>query len=398
MNSIKHKTFLAVVATVLVAGTATFTSCNKDDDSQSGNNNFQYETKSLKETVSTKQIAYELAEAIMMKPEIANEIHSAIATVVDYGLDENITFYDILNTDKSVFLKSDENILNLRSAINLSTLQDLGLGSADNYYGNLNIYWGYHDNWDNTTIPTICYLDEDHTLTTIKGFAIVNGNIEDVEITEEYFDSATEPIIIINYNETDYSQYPDFKNGIRTKAGKKWLKPILAEGMFSEWIPNSVENVYEARCFMFRSSGTQHDYFWAGGSEFEVRVTYATAVEEKEEVFCAFQLTRNEIETRLPLLIDFSIHEDWQPECGKVHVYLSEDDGGIIIDPIDINLEFDGISFNTSITIDWADDEIYNQPITRNSYFNRCSENGYDMFLWGREEFYCSLNTYPSFN
>lgn len=85
MNSIKHKTFLAVVATVLVAGTATFTSCNKDDDFQSGNNNFQYETKSLKETVSTKQIAYELAEAIMMKPEIANEIHSAIATVVDFS-------------------------------------------------------------------------------------------------------------------------------------------------------------------------------------------------------------------------------------------------------------------------------------------------------------------------
>ena len=83
MKTIKNKTFLAVVATILVAGTAFFASCNKDDDFQSGNNNFQYETKSLKETVSTKQIAYELAEAIMMKPEIANEIHSAIATVVD---------------------------------------------------------------------------------------------------------------------------------------------------------------------------------------------------------------------------------------------------------------------------------------------------------------------------
>ena len=85
MKTFINKTFLAVVATILVAGTALFASCNKDDDFQSGNNNFQYETKSLKETVSTKQIAYELAEAIMMKPEIANEIHSAIATVVDFS-------------------------------------------------------------------------------------------------------------------------------------------------------------------------------------------------------------------------------------------------------------------------------------------------------------------------
>ena len=86
------------------------------------------------------------------------------------------------------------------------------------------------------------------------------------------------------------------------------------------------------------------------------------------------------------------------PECGKVHVHLSEDDGGIIIDPIDINLEFGGSSFTTSIDIDWSDDEIYSMAITRDSYFNRCSANGYDIFLWGREEFYCSLNTYPSFN
>ena len=138
--------------------------------------------------------------------------------------------------------------------------------------------------------------------------------------------------------------------------------------------------------------------FWAGGSEFEVRVAYATAVGEKEEVFCAFQLSRDEIDERTPVNIDFPIHEDWQPECGKVHVHLSEDDGGIIIDPIDINLEFGGSSFTTSIDIDWSDDEIYSMAITRDSYFNRCSANGYDTFIWGREEFTCSLNTYPSFN
>lgn len=392
----KSKLILASVATVLVVGTALFTSCEKADEFNS--TNAQYEAKSLETNVSTRQIAQELAEAMRQNSEIATEIHSAIATVVDYGLDENITFYDILNTDKSVFLKSNASVSNLRSAINVSTLQSLGLGSADNYYGNLNIYWGYHDQWDETTMPTICYLDANHTSAKAKGFSVVNGNIQEVEITQEYFDSAVEPIIIINYNEIDYSRYPNFKNGERTKGGVRWLKPIPVPGTLVPWVPNPIDSVYEARCFMFRSSGTQHDYFWAGGSEFEVRVAYATAFGEKEEVFCAFQLTRNEIDIRLPLLIDFSIHEDWQPECGKVHVHLSEDDGGIIIDPIDINLEFGGSSFTTSIDIDWSDDEIYSMAITRDSYFNRCSANGYDIFLWGREEFYCSLNTYPSFN
>ena len=135
MKTLKNKTILFAVAAILVAGSSFFTSCNKEDDFNSTNG--QYETKSLGTNISTRQIAQELTEAIKMNPEIATEIHSAIATVVDYGLDENITFYDILNTDKSVFLKSDANISNLRSAINVSTLQNLGLGSADNYYGNL---------------------------------------------------------------------------------------------------------------------------------------------------------------------------------------------------------------------------------------------------------------------
>lgn len=397
MTNFKSKSILSAVAAVLVAGTATFTSCNKDDDFQSGNNNFQYETKSLKENVSTKQIAHELAEAIRMKPEIANEIHSAVATVVDYGLDENITFYDVLNTEKSVFLKSEAGISNLRSAINVSTLQSLGF-NADNYYGNLNIYWGYHNKWDKSTSPTICYLDDNHTSKIVKGFSTANGDMQEVEITEEYFDSAAEPIIIINYNETDYSKYPNFKNGERTKDGIKWLKPTPVPGTLVEWIPNPVDNVYEAYCHKFVSSGIQHDYFWAGGSEFEIRVIYATAVGEKEEVFCAFQVSRDEIEDRTPINIEFPIHEDWQPECGKVHIYLSEDDAGLFIDPIDINLEFGGSSFTTSIDIDCSDDEIYSRAITRDSYFNRCSANGYDTFIWGREEFTCSLNTYPSFN
>ena len=393
MKTFINKTFLAVVATVLVAGTAFFTSCNKEDDFNSTNG--QYETKSLGTNISTRQIAQELAEAIKMNPEIATEIHSAIATVVDYGLDENITFYDILNTDKSVFLKSDANISNLRSAINVSTLQNLGLGSADNYYGNLNIYWGYHDEWDNTTIPTICYLDANHTSTNAKGFSIVNGNIEEVEITEEYFDSAVEPIILIGYNEIDYSKYPDFKNGIRTKAGRIWLKPSITPGTLVPWNPNPIDSVYEARVYGFRSSGTQYDFM--GGSEFVLKFAYIDKNGIQQENESYFEVKRKHIRNNKFIYIDVPVHEDWKYKSGNVYVHLSEEDGGVSFSPIDIKLVYEGFEISTTMTINTDNDFIYKGSISRNNYFRECNV-GNGEFLLGREKIYCTLDVYAPYN
>lgn len=374
---------LAIFAIATVAvGAVVLTSCNKEEEINSSNYNGQYETKSFGANVSTKQIAQGLAETIRVKPEIAHEIHSAISTVVNYGLDENITFYDILNTDKSVFLKPSANISNLRSAINVSTLQSLGF-NANNYYGNLNIYWGYHDKWDKSKSPTICYLDANHTSAKAKGFSIVNGNIQEVEITQEYFDSAVEPIIIINYNEIDYSRYPNFKNGERTKGGVIWLKPVITPGTtvtpVDYW--NDPSKIYSAKFTAFESGGTQHDYFWAGGSEFKVISSYADIASGSNQPltakFACF-FTRSDIKDNVQK--SFSncyLVPDWRPELEKIGLAVIEEDGGGT-DTIELKIKISSVEVSINVPIESLDDELCNQMIDRNVFIaNLTSGNNY---------------------
>ncbi|MDX9799598.1 MAG: hypothetical protein RBT05_12170 [Bacteroidales bacterium] len=345
-----------------------FSACTNEDD-------FQNETINLskkKETsnISTELIAADLINAINLNPEIAFEINSAISQIVDYGLDENLTFYDILNTSNSVFFHTDQEFLSLKQSINEKTLSDLGLYNPSNYYFNLNIYWGYHDSWDKNTLPIICYLTGNDN-NTLNGFKIVNREIVNVTVTEEEFDSETQPIIIINFNENNYSAYPDFKNGIRTKGNVTWLKPIpepIPEEPINEW--NNPDKIYNAVFRSLTSGGVQHDTWIRGGSDFRVVAAYqlSNTLGSYAKHTCDF--TRKEIKNKATKYYNYNIlHPDWRPEFEDIEFRLMEHDGGSSSSfTVKLSVK-DYVSIDITIPKFSWDDEIGKTPITRGLYF-----------------------------
>lgn len=392
-----NKIILATLSAILFMGTSVLTSCNKDDDGTSPISKKVTLNDAPFDNKSTEVFARNIAEAILENPEIINEIHTGISSVVSYGLDENLTFFDILNTEESVFFESNADFENLRNAIDVDMLEESGF-YAENYYGNLNIYWGYHDNWDGSEMPIICYLDDNHSSNTAKGYSLVNGNLEEVEISEDKFDQVNYPVIIINFKEINYSVYPDFKNGIRSKAGVFWPLIIFDTlDVDQEFIDPKPETIYECSIVKMKSSGTQYDYFWAGGSEFKIQVIRPESIYgDTTMTSVAFELTRKKIKNESSINLDVKIHGDWKSECGNVYVHFSEEDWGNGTMSIPINFSYSGFSISTTLEVSNDDDIIFSDQIMRDNFFNRVLEED-KKFLWGQEEMTGKIRMYESY-
>lgn len=314
---------------ILFALLFTICGCSDEDDFQEDDRNEMIKI-SEQSVVSTELVAENLINAIKDNPMIAKEINNAVKTIVDYGLDENLTFYDILNTSNSVFFNSDNVFINLKRSIDREILSNLGL-NATNYYKNLNIYWGYHDSWDGTTLPIICYLtdNDDSTTTILNGFQVVNGNIRKVTVTDAEFDSETYPIIIVNFNEDKYSEYPNFKNGIRTKDEVAWLEPISKHETpkIKGWYDDP-SKIYSVEFHALKSGGKQHDSWISGGSEFQL--ISICALDNTSGLYykrrCYF--TRRQIRKKTTKYFkDKTINSDWKPEFQNMGLRLYELDG-----------------------------------------------------------------------
>lgn len=319
-----------------------FSACTNEDDFQ--NEKINLSKKKETSNISTELIAADLINAIKLNPIIATEINNAICHIVDYDLGENLTFYDILSTSNSVFFNSDKEFLNLKQSINEKTLSGIGLYNPNTYYNNLNIYWGYHDSWDKNTLPIICYLTGNDN-NTLNGFKIVNREIVNVTVTEEEFDSETQPIIVINFNEIDYSEYPDFKNGVRTKGNVTWPYTITkerseeleeAEEPINEWTnPNKI---YKAVLRSIKSGGTQYDKWYQGDNEFKVKSVYFSLDSVYRNSEHATHFTRKEVKNKVQKYYEYlSVFNDWQVQFDNMGFAFIEYDGGTI-DPISVDL------------------------------------------------------------
>ncbi len=394
MNKNKFFSIFAIMAIAIVS-IFFFSACTNEDDFQ--NEKINLSKKKETSNISTELIAADLINAINLNPEIAFEINSAISKIVDYGLDENLTFYDILNTSNSVFFHTDEEFLNLKQSINEKTLSDLGLYNPSNYYFNLNIYWGYHDSWDKNTMPIICYLNGDD-INEINGFKIEDGKIINITITEEEFDSEAQPIIIINFNEIDYAQYPDFKNGIRKKDNIEWLYVVTNPNeddpeLIDEW--NDPQKIYSAVFRAIKSHGVQRDSYIAGGTEYYVSASFiagATTTPVTNKYSCYF--TRKEIKNQSTKYYNYPIlHSDWRPELLDIEFKLFDEDGGFSDSfPVKLNIAKVGEIGFTVPKKSW-DDDLGTTFITRDLYFAKyiAHESWYSM---GSEEIAAGLKIY----
>ncbi len=326
----RNRKFLAIALIVSCA----LVSCNEEvDEFEPPNSSFNNKTTVF--TQSTKEVAYTFANYLKDNPAMVNDLHQAIEKVVSYDLDENLTVYDVLQPQNSVFFNNASELGSIGKAFDETALQTEGYTSA-NYYGGLNIYWGYCDEWDGKTMPIIAYVSQNITADKINGYQIEGNSIEEVIITSAFIDSVVAPVIIINFNETNYSEYPDFKNGKRTKNGVTFLKgsekggdddePVQDYGKYDN--PNKL---YKAVFAALQSAdGTQYDEVWAGGSEVYVKTGAINAAGTQTHNNHRCEFTRKQIKKKtikyydaLPIMFD-----DWKVEYLNMPIKIYDQDPG----------------------------------------------------------------------
>lgn len=316
---------------LIICGAILFVSCNEDDDKLY--NNFDGIKKTTGIIYSTKDIANRLATALIEKPSLAEDIHKGIDTIVNFGLDENLTMFDIKKTDKSVFFSNPNQFSSLQDVFSNDFLEACGY-TEDNFYNDLNIYWGYHDEWDHKTPPIIAYVDQDVSPDRINGYLIKGNSIQNIAISSAFFDSVIAPVIIINFNETSYSEYPEFKIGKRTKNGTTFLKgtPILKDDEPAQeyGIYDNPNKIYEAVFRALQSAnGAQYDYWYAGGSEIYVKSGAIDANGNPKYNNHRCELTRKEIKNRTTIYYEYPIlFDDWKVEYLNMPTSIYEQDPG----------------------------------------------------------------------
>lgn len=359
------------IALLAIFTGAFMSSCTEDEfltEEEVGTHHSYLKTENV--PTSTESFALDFAKYIQANPSALTTLNKAIHKVVGYDLDENLTFYDILQFNNSVFFGSeDSDIINLGRGISAERLKDLGYNST-NYYGGLNIYWGYHDEWDGKTLPIIGYVEDGKETINIKGYKITEKSIEKTNITIADFDSVKFPVIIINYSDRDYAEYPEFKRGIRQKGGKVWLYSRYNDGdddnnnTTNIW--NDTTKVYKLKLTSFKAV---KNYDIMGGSEFAFEsafVNQATEAADKTRYTCEY--TRKQIKNKVTKTFNVAINPDWQAKYENMHFYIIEEDGGWN-DNINVSLSVQGIgSLSTTLPAHSFDDILFSASWIRYSF------------------------------
>jgi len=205
-----------------------FTSCEKDDTSSfKETNDIGLTAEQIKQKENLNSIALIVLDIADSK-EIFNEVHSAVIISLNYGLDEQYRFKDILYPTESKIpsLKSTK-IGNFgtkfRDAIRTNRLKSTSSEDIETFIlsEDVQIYWPYSQNWDGVSEPVITFdpiAYVDHNI----GFKRVlqeDGSIriDTVIVNDDY--AYENPVWIINFSE---SFYGEIENAVTSTQVHKW--------------------------------------------------------------------------------------------------------------------------------------------------------------------------------
>ncbi len=395
MKNIKF--FAMAIASIMAFGSITLVSCDKEENviNQSADSYYSQSATKMNQTDGDK-FAQELSTQMGASLSAFSELNAMVDIVRSYGRDEYVPLVDIASPSSSVF-STNFYAPNLRNIITNALLSQYNLSLEEDYYDNLILYWPYHDDWDEETIPVICFAGSNQANEQLMGYVYQDGASVERIMSVEDIDECRMPVIIISKNEYRYSDYPDFKSGCNTKNGVIWGKavPIEYNPVLSDLSPISGDTVYEARGYSFTCSGKQYDLVWAGGNDYRFSIGYVTPEGVADTVCYCFELTRKEVKQKITVDVDIPIHPNWQSSCGNVYFDVREHDEWGWISPIIINLDYNNSSISTTIDVNSTDDDIFSGLIYRPNYFNRClNEDG--VFIFGREKLCCNLRIYEN--
>lgn len=376
--------FLSVALFLLLI----FSSCTKYELESLPKSELRIDTKSL---VSQDELlnVVELLTSIEIDKSIMNEVKLGVDNSLKYGLDEELRFIDMLNPKNSKLQKSitvSELINKMSEKLNTSRNLLGSYKSSSDFFdmlskNNVQIYWPYSEDWDGNTLPTITYNPENGNEDWNYGFVYEKDeqgqiHIDTVIVNDDYIKQY--PVWVVNRNEIDYEDLPNFKSGEYIKNGVIFDQPVNDNGKNTvypptwkpETDPNLVYSFYIQNMRVFK----QHDGALAGGSEMVVKCAYPETVGGMPSPVTILRKnwTRKEISNSTIKPFTTPLISDWRPEQLQCGLKILEEDNGS-----DKNWEFKlgviignkNYSVDAKIPFNNNDDEIV-ETILNRSYIN----------------------------
>ncbi|MDR0748985.1 MAG: hypothetical protein LBF62_05390 [Tannerellaceae bacterium] len=385
--SFKKMLFLFVICSV-------FSCSNEGDDLASNVEKQDYPAKESSEEANFKFIT-DFLSGIVHDDDIVKEVKAGVETSLLYGLDEELRFREILKSDDNKLRSASKSLLaekleeafgnigktkSATEALNGDELETFVLND------NVQIYWPYSERWDGKEIPFVTYAptdkDADDVTDVMAYRKIVNpdgtSRIESRMVNEAY--AKEHPVWIINKNEMDYEELPDFKAGEFEKNGRLFVSDLLPDARNNKTLRARTPLVvfYLGKLTVT----TQHDSWIAGGSEFEftnaqpLAPGYTTTGNTK--VWSNW--SRGQISDGITKGIWQVLNMDWTVEQVQNGLKVVEtDDGKSTAWKLDLGVKLandKGLGFTVSASIPFNnnDDEIYEKILMR-SYMTDSESN-----------------------
>ena len=387
------KFFAVAIAAIMTIGSIAFISCDKEKENNYSNERYIANDNASKTiTLSDAQrlnYAQLLATKMSLHPYSYKELNYAISVVNSYGVDEHLAFFDILYTQESKFLLPNIPISNLRNAlVETRIAEDCGL-THDNFYGNLQLYWPYHDNWDDTTTPVIIFIPVNENATTVTGYRCYpGGTAKQIQVDESSITKDGIPCIIINEGEFSYNDYPNFKEGECSHNGITWGRTDDSSAVepYINTVQPGHDTITMARSYKFLNSRHQYDNWLAGGSEFFITVARVKETGITDTTQYVIEQTRKEIDNGTPADIELFFSHNWKTAFGDVYYYFVEHDDWGVSASFDIDLSYSGSTVSAHIKTNSTDDFIASDYIPRYEFLTKCS-TGNNQYILGQEKF-----------
>lgn len=386
------KNFRSIILAMLCIA---FASCEKQQDNVLDN-------KIQTEKTSTEYEYSKVIRKMNLTPDMCKEIHNYVNQSIAFGLDEEVRFIEVLNTNETskVLTRTNDEPSSFSESFMLATAKTRSNANSENFIdlenSEVQIYWPYSEYWDGVTPPTITYAPEDINQDWNYGYITrtnEDGSTyeEQVIVNDAY--ALENPVWIINSNETPYNELPCFTNGENSKNSI-----MFANGNPQENTEESKENTsfvsvtphlpYPTNCvysvYLESLSCTkQYDNIFRGGPEFIIQLGQSDDYVIDEHNLTSLNmavslvrvnLTRSEVNVGAPKYVYAIINSDWLPEENDAAFMIHEKDpyGKQTNWVASLSITWEGKVYGASVSIPYGtkDTMIYKNRYTRDFIFS----------------------------
>lgn len=388
---------------VAIVSLFTVVSCSNEDLENVLGPDQNPNTKSVGSIVDNSVVA-QLLVSVEIDRAIMNEVKMGIDRSVNYGLDEEFRFTDMLSPSNSKLCRMGQTpslIQKMSDKISSSLLRS-SISPSDFFEylskNDIQIYWPYSEDWDGETLPVITFNPENGNEDWNYGYKQVkeaDGTISiDTVIVDEVYVTEN-PVWVINRNETRYEDLPDLENGIYEKNGVVFDQSvdtniIHPEPRYIIWEPKTDPDLIYTFYIQNMRVFKQLDGVLAGGSEIVVQCAYPeieggmkAPVTRLKKTWSRKEISKSKIKTFTTPLITSWRQE--QLQCGlKI---IEEDNGDAKNWEFSLGVKFNGKDYgvNAKIPFQNHDDEIVEIILDReyiNSRKNIAQVNTPEWGIW----------------